>query len=620
MDGSLFIGIEGDPPEAVLSREGSVDEELWRALGRNLAPGQATESGGRIHLPLERLLAGRSWLAEALTTHDCAADFDDRCRALLAQEDQERQQVAQLLQSGSPPSEDVEDLLAGSRFTRRELKDFQLRDLGHLLALANGANFSVPGAGKTTVTYALHELERQRGRVAQMLVVAPLSAFEAWFEEAVECLEPAPLVRRFEGRVPPDAEVLLVNYQRLAARYERLAQWVRLRPTQVVLDEAHRMKRGKRGEWGRACLDLAYIAARRDVLTGTPAPQHPSDFAALLDFLWPNQSRRILPAATLKGDPPPTAMAELSLRIKPLFARTTKGELKLKEPRLRVEEVKMGPLQQEIYDALRRRLRGRALVAREAGRLAEIGEVTMYLLQAALNPALLAPALDAPRTRVTLPNAPIALDSSLADNIVAYGTHEVPAKFEKLIALVAANTTAGLKTLVWSNFVANIDELATSVLAPYQPAVIHGGIRSAEGVLDEPTRESELRRFRTNDDCTVLIANPAAMSEGVSLHHDCHDAVYVDRTFNAGQYLQSLDRIHRLGLRPGIDTRVTFLVSLGTVDEAVDDRIRVKAERLSTMLSDEALVTMALPDEESYGEWIEADDIELLLAHLTRDD
>jgi hypothetical protein len=44
-------------------------------------------------------------------------------------------------------------------------------------------------------------------------------------------------------------------------------------------------------------------------------------------------------------------------------------------------------------------------------------------------------------------------------------------------------------------------------------------------------------------------ANLAAMAEGVSPRHTCHDAIYVDRTFNAGQYLQSLDRIHRLGLR-----------------------------------------------------------------------
>jgi SNF2 family DNA or RNA helicase len=136
----------------------------------------------------------------------------------------------------------------------------------------------------------------------------------------------------------------------------------------------------------------------------------------------------------------------------------------------------------------------------------------------------------------------------------------------------------------------------------------------------ERSRTTELRRFRTDDNCTVLVANPAAMSEGVSLHQECHDAVYLDRTFNAGQYLQSLDRIHRLGLAEDVVTRMTFLVSVGTIDVIVDERLRTKAERLSQMLDDEDLVTMALPDEEEgYGEVIDPDDLEVLFGHLRND-
>jgi SNF2 family DNA or RNA helicase len=109
------------------------------------------------------------------------------------------------------------------------------------------------------------------------------------------------------------------------------------------------------------------------------------------------------------------------------------------------------------------------------------------------------------------------------------------------------------------------------------------------------------------------------MSEGVSLHRACHDAIYLERTFNAGQYLQSVDRIHRLGLDPGTETRITFLVSEGTIDEVVDDRIRVKAERLAEMLSDPNLVTMSLPDEETSSSSIDPEDLDALFGHLTRD-
>ena len=44
----------------------------------------------------------------------------------------------------------------------------------------------------------------------------------------------------------------------------------------------------------------------------------------------------------------------------------------------------------------------------------------------------------------------------------------------------------------------------------------------------------------------VLIANYASCRRK-SLHHACHNAIYIDRSFQADQYLQSIDRICRLG-------------------------------------------------------------------------
>jgi SNF2 family DNA or RNA helicase len=245
-----------------------------------------------------------------------------------------------------------------------------------------------------------------------------------------------------------------------------------------------------------------------------------------------------------------------------------------------------------------------------------MGEVVMYLLEAATNPALLARAVTgADGVALTWPSLAIPPTSDLGEKVLGYSGFEVPAKFQKLATMVAKNASDGRKTLVWSNFVDTLTTLAGAVLAPHDPAVVHGSVpvSSDAGVA---SRESELRRFRTDDSCMVLLANPAAMSEGVSLHHECHDAIYVDRTFNAGQYLQSIDRIHRLGLPAGTETRLRFLVCRNTVDETVDERIRIKAERLAQMLSDPGLVAMALPDEDDYGEWVEVSDLDALLAHL----
>jgi SNF2 family DNA or RNA helicase len=601
-----------------------VTAELWNALGRNIAPGSAHRAADdEVVVPLERFLASRNWLASALETYGVDADLDGPLSGVLARADAERAEVAGALADGTSglSQDEVAARLRGSRFTR-VLRSFQLRDLGRVLALSHGANFSVPGAGKTTVAYAAYEAERMAGRVERMLVVAPLSAFDAWFSEVRECLAPPARVARFEDRAPLGTEILLVNYQRLSSRYGAITEWVLDRPCHVILDEAHRMKRGRGGEWGSRCLDLGHLAVRRDILTGTPAPQHPSDFGALLEFLWPHQSARILPAAAFRPEPPPGTMHEVSGRLRPLFARTNKNELGLDRPVMRVVVTEMKPLQREIYEALRTRMsRAVRASARERALIGELGGVVMYLLEVATNPALLATAIGGQPEPVGWPPDPIPEDSTLAERIRAYASLEVPSKFEKLAALVAANAACdpSRKTLVWSNFVGNLTELAERVLRPHQPALIYGAIPSGDADPGSVTRERELERFREDPRCRVLLANPAAMSEGVSLHHVCHDAVYLDRTFNAGQYLQSLDRIHRLGLRAGTETRITLLVSEGTIDEQVDDRVRVKAARLAAMLNDPELVTMALPDEEAYGAWIDAEDVDALFGHLVVD-
>lgn len=618
---SLTVTLGGSPPQIRIARNGGVPQELWAQLGRNIAPLRAKLQSAELFVPIEDFLAAKNWLGDALMRYNCDVDLAPAVGALLEREHAERREIAGLL-AGSFIASPLDTLpcdLVG-RFDLRELKWFQRRDLNRILSLSNGANFSVPGAGKTAVGYACYEAERVKGRVERLLVVAPLSAFDAWTDEPTRWMNPQPRISWLDGHIPRHCEVLLVNYQRLASRYEQIATWVQERPCHVILDEAHRIKRGRPGEWGSTCLDLAHLAARRDILTGTPAPQHPSDFVALLDFLWPRQAARILPRAALATNPSSDAMARVSKDLRPLFARTTKGELGLRKPKLRVEYVKMKALQTQIYQAVRGRMQQLVLSPRERLQLAQLNDVTMYLIEAASNPALLATALGRPdAARTAWPPAPVPPHSSLVQQIQNYAAHEVPAKFEKLATMVAANAKRGRKTLVWSNFVANLQDLATRVLAPYNPALVYGQIPSSRRETEYITREKEIHRFRHDDDCMVLLANPAAMSEGISLHKECHDAIYADRTFNAGQYLQSIDRIHRLGLRDDVDTRITFLVSRGTIDEVIDRRVHLKADRLSQMLDDPHLLVMALPELDDYGEWVETGDLDLLFGHLTAD-
>ena len=189
----------------------------------------------------------------------------------------------------------------------------------------------------------------------------------------------------------------------------------------------------------------------------------------------------------------------------------------------------------------------------------------------------------------------------------------MPAKYTWAAEYVAQAARDNRKVLVWSNFVGNLLALQ-KVLKPYNPALIYGAI-------NRDSRKDEILRFRQDSSCRVLLTNPQTLGEGVSLHHECHDAIYIDRTYNAGLYLQSLDRIHRLGLRKDQETRAFILTSDRTIDNRVAFSLESKIERMSRALNDAGLVETSLPIEldgdtplELTG--IDKTDLEDLYAHL----
>lgn len=126
---------------------------------------------------------------------------------------------------------------------------------------------------------------------------------------------------------------------------------------------------------------------------------------------------------------------------------------------------------------------------------------------------------------------------------------------------------------------------------------IHGAIETGdESEID--TREWRIRRFHEDQKCKVLVANPAACGEGISLHKVCHYALYLDRTFNAAHYLQSVDRIHRLGLPQNIDTEIEILEAYDTIDFIVDNRLKAKIQSMGEVLDDPDLRALAYDPED----------------------
>jgi hypothetical protein len=520
-------------------------------------------------------------------------------RALIETNDRDSRTVAGTL-SGRPQPAQI-DWPADASWDA-PLTNFQTRDLRNLLRLTHGANFSVPGAGKTRVTLANFFARRLAGEVDRLCVVAPKSAFESWRYESTTCFAAKALSTAvYEGGTAPSVDLLLVNYERLPDAKAALIAWLKQTPAMLVLDEAHRMKRGQDGAWGSACLELGPYACRRQILTGTPAPNGAADLENLFSFVWPGKGRDVV-RRTIAGND----LRAASQLLKPLFVRTTKDELGLPPMDLRMRVVSLPPLHRELYQALVGQ--ASAQWSGNSTDLEALGRVLLYLLMAATTPALLAAGASryeplAYRVPPLDPPSGSTLGSLLRD----LPHYETSPKYEEVLSIVSANASAGRKTLIWSTFVRNLTSLH-QLLGQFSPSMVHGGTEN---------RDEELRRFRSDNDCMVLLSNPSTLGEGVSLHHACHEAVYIDRDFAAGRFLQSVDRIHRLGLAPDTKTRVTVLVAAGTIDELVAQRLELKLQFLGGILDDPAVVQLGdLEEEPTIGAGMDPSDLQALIGHL----
>ena len=593
----------------------------WSALLFDLDSDSSERVGDtELRAPIERFLDRRDAFNHLRTSNKIAVDYSDEVRAILLRTKHQRElfEAACRGEATRYTEAEVAERLATTTFTR-ELKPFQLTNVTKLYNLIEaGADFSVPGAGKTTTALAVHSLFKQEATVDRLLVVAPLSAFEAWEDECVKCFSKPLRLRKFTKRDGSE-DVVLIHYQVLAQQYDALSTYCQSHKVHLVLDEAHRMKRGRSGQWGRACIDLAFLAERRDILTGTPAPQSAKDLDALLAAMWPAAGTGLIPNDARSINATQDSLRIVANRIRPLFVRTTKKSLDLPEPDVKTVPVALDSVQAEIYEGLRQRWRDAAQSGPIEMQVRQLGMVMTYLQMAALHPGLLRKALeDTPTHRLQWPLSELPADATLIDKINTYGAFEHPAKYDKLRAMVKENADRGRKTLVWSTFVDSVNTIGNQVLAPFQPAVVHGST-PIDGEDDDPAlRKNQIRRFRHDPNCSVLVANPAAMSEGVSLHHECHEAIYVDRSFNAGQFLQSVDRIHRLGLDPNEHTRIRILTCRGTIDEVVATRLEIKTTALGLMLDDPELALLQFTDEDDTDYTLDAQDREALVQHLRR--
>jgi hypothetical protein len=92
------------------------------------------------------------------------------------------------------------------------------------------------------------------------------------------------------------------------------------------------------------------------------------------------------------------------------------------------------------------------------------------------------------------------------------------------------------------------------------------------------------------------------VAESISLHKVCHNAIYLERSFNCAHFVQSKDRIHRYGLKPGTVTNYYYILSERSIDGTINDRLYRKEQRMIDMVESTPIPLFNNLEEDDEGD------------------
>ena len=426
--------------------------------------------------------------------------------------------------------------------------------------------------------------------VSFLLIVCPNTLVRTWLRECQRWMpgvrlwalpdtpsaKRAMLERLVEGR---EADGLVVNYENVRLDYvsPQLAALCANRPVMLCLDESQRVKNPA----SKTCKALRRIAPgcrRRVLLSGTPTPRDLCDIWSqmlLLDdgkrlgrnyYTWlgtvaeiGNQWSEFAVRRFI-----PEAVAETIARVQELLLRRRKEQvLDLPEKLFSVRDIELSGDQRRRYEEVRKELLLRVSAIDGTTFTRQIESILEEYLRA-----------------VQIASNPRIIDEQWS------GT---PAKFLELDAIVQEIVAEqGGKVVVWTNFRRNVEELVTRY-AEHGAEPFYGDVPAAR-------RQAIIEEFQSPEGrVRMLIAIPAAGGVGITLTA-AQTAVYLDKTWNAEHWQQSVDRLHRIGQRGTV-----HIISLhaSPVDALIARSLRRKMRVQAVLLGDHGGTTEAgLPSRE----------------------
>lgn len=344
-------------------------------------------------------------------------------------------------------------------------------------------------------------------------------------------------------------------------------------------------------------MELAPNCISRVILTGTPAPNGYEDLYNLFHFIWPNFDvpkytiGQLRDMSRAENDP---RVPNLIRNIDPYYIRIKKSDLNIPTP---VEHepivIPMKEDQRRIYEFIEDQFVDEVENRKSHFHSILVKAKALRLQQVATNPILLKAPLSEFAEVAGIDFSTVEKeDSMLMSDVMRYYKDVIPAKYEACAKLINEIIQNGGKVVVWAIFVKTIESLQKYLdSVGIKSKTLYGATPIAtDGMTEndinyELTREGIIKEFhKPNSSFKVIIANPFAVAESISLHKACHNAIYLERSFNCAHFVQSKDRIHRYGLSPDVVTNYYYLVSQDSVDSTIHNRLHDKEARMISII------------------------------------
>lgn len=480
-------------------------------------------------------------------------------------------------------------------FKRKPYKH-QLDGMEYLLSNEEAALLDEMGCGKSFQIASTVGILLRHGEIDRVLVVAPMSLVKTWQEELrLATDEPYQVIggtpaQRTKQLASP-ARIFVVHYEGLRLEEERLGEWLKAGKGMLVFDESQRIK-NLEAQTTQAALRLRPHVGRCVIATGTPIANRPLDLFA--QYLVMDRGRTFgtkFPAfknTFCEIDVQKIQVGRKTIRVEKFLGVRNSEELRKRIMstslrRLKSEVLDLPPVlykdfivelkneQKNMYAQMRDNLRVELQNMSSDQVAAEASTIMVKLLrlsQIASNPNLLDPAYEGPNAKLG------ELDDLLED--------------------VYADDSK--KVILWSHYVQNVEFLVER----YAEKFGEGFVVGHTGEMDVEERQKSVKAFQDDVGCRLFIATPQSAKEGLTLlprdgRMKADTMIYLDLSFDAGSYVQSQARFHRIG-QNSERCLVVHLVGESTVDEYIRKTVIEKIKTATELLDDGNKANAAMID------------------------